>query len=107
MNNFSLKILQPDREKLYQNCNQRFLNMLEMGALKEVEHLVKQNYNQNTGVMKSHGVPELAKHLSREWTLEQAIERSQQVVRNYAKRQTTWFKHQFNHPELDIEFITS
>ncbi len=40
-----------------------------------------------------------------EWSLEQAIEKSQQVVRNYAKRQTTWFKHQFNHKELMPCFI--
>jgi tRNA dimethylallyltransferase len=104
---FKLIVLQPDRDSLYKNSNQRFLDMIELGALEEVKHLLKQNYNPTSGVMKSHGIPELAKYVSGEWTLNQAIEKSQQVVRNYAKRQTTWFKHQFNHPELNPLFITN
>lgn len=105
ISSFSLTILQPDRELLYKNCNQRFLKMLEMGAMEEVKHLMKQGYNLEVGVMKSHGVPELIRYLSGELELSQAIEKAQQVVRNYAKRQITWFKHQFNNPELDKRFI--
>lgn len=105
ISNFQMKILEPNREALYKNCNQRFLDMLELRVLEEVKHLMAQNYNPISGVMKSHGVPELSKYLSGEWSLEQAIEKSQQVTRNYAKRQTTWFKHQFKHPELEVEFI--
>ena len=105
LNAFEVKILQPNRETLYRNCNQRFLDMLELGAIEEVEYLMKQNYNPATGVMKSHGVPELSRYLLGEWSLDQAIEKSQQVVRNYAKRQNTWFKHQFNHPELDVQTL--
>jgi tRNA dimethylallyltransferase len=33
-------------------------------------------------------------------TLEQAIEKMKQKTRNYAKRQITWFKNQWNTPEL-------
>lgn len=105
ISNFQMKILQPNREALYKKCNQRFLDMLDLGVLEEAKHLIAQNYNPISGVMKSHGVPELSKYLSGEWSLEEAIEKSQQVTRNYAKRQTTWFKHQFNHPELEVEFI--
>ena len=105
LSSFKLIILQPDREILYNNCNQRLLNMLELGAIEEVKYLLKQNYNSITGIMKTHGIPELQKYLSGEWSLDQAIEKSQQVVRNYAKRQTTWFKHQFNHPELEPYFV--
>ncbi len=105
VNKFKLIILQPDREVLYNNCNQRFLKMLENGALEEVKDIIVKNYNPSTGIMKSHGVPELKRYLSGEWSLDEAIEKSQQVVRNYAKRQTTWFKHQFKHPDLDICFV--
>jgi len=105
ISSFSLMILQPERQVLYQNCDKRFLDMLDNGALEEVRYLMQQNYRPSSGVMKSHGVPELIKYLSGEWSLEQAISRSQQVVRNYAKRQTTWFKHQFNHPELAVTAI--
>lgn len=105
ISSFKMKILEPNRDNLYKKCNQRFLDMLELGVIEEVRHLMDQNYNPICGVMKSHGVPELSKYLLKEWSLEEAIEKSQQVTRNYAKRQTTWFKHQFNHPELDVEFI--
>ncbi len=104
---FKLVVLQPDREKLYKNCNQRFLDMLDNGALDEVKYLLKQNYNSSTGIMKSHGVPELSNYLLGEWSLDEAIEKSQKVVRNYAKRQTTWFKHQFNHPQLKSYFTSN
>lgn len=100
INAFRLIILRPNREILYQNCNQRFIDMLNLGALDEVKYLLKQDYNSSSGVMKSHGVPELKRHLLGEWTLNQAIDKSQQVVRNYAKRQTTWFNHQFSDIEL-------
>lgn len=100
LSSFKMIILQPDREILYHNCNQRFLDMLEMGVLEEVKFLIDQDYNLETGVMKSHGVPELRGYLDGDWSLDQSIDKSQQVVRNYAKRQTTWFKHQFNHPDL-------
>ncbi|MCT4635012.1 MAG: tRNA (adenosine(37)-N6)-dimethylallyltransferase MiaA [Rickettsiales bacterium] len=105
ISSFKVKILEPNREDLYKKCNQRFLNMLELGVIEEVRYLMAQNYNPICGIMKSHGVPELSKYLLKEWSLEEAIAKSQQVTRNYAKRQTTWFKHQFKHPELDVEFI--
>lgn len=100
INRFKMIIIEPDREKLYKNCNQRFLDMLEIGALDEVRHLIAKNYNPIMGVMKSHGIPELSKYISGEWNLNQAIEKSQQVVRNYAKRQITWNKHQYSSLEL-------
>ncbi len=105
LSSFKLIILAPDREELYKNCNQRFLDMLDLGALEEVKQLLEKGYPPLSSVLKSHGTPELTKYLAGEWSLQQAIEKSQQVVRNYAKRQTTWFKHQFNHPELDVCFI--
>jgi tRNA dimethylallyltransferase len=104
---FSMLVIQPDRELLYNNCNQRFLIMLEQGVLKEVEHLMNKGYNPDQGIMKSHGVPELISYLKGEYSMDEAIVKSQQVVRNYAKRQTTWFKHQFKDSNLDIKFIDS
>jgi tRNA dimethylallyltransferase len=97
---FKLVILEPDREMIYPKCNQRFLEMLENGVLEEVENLKNQNYNPLMGIMKSHGVPELVKYLNGEYSLTEAIDKSQQVTRNYAKRQLTWNKHQYNHPQL-------
>ena len=45
--------------------------------------------------MKAVGVPDLARHINGEIGLEEAIALAQQSTRRYAKRQTTWFRHQF------------
>jgi tRNA dimethylallyltransferase len=105
LDRFKMYVLSPPRDLLYRNINQRFIDMLNNGVLDEVSYILKQNFNPDTGIMKSHGIPELAKYINGEWSLEYATEKSQQVVRNYAKRQTTWFKHQFHHPELDLKFL--
>lgn len=105
INSFKVVILFPDKKKLYENCNQRFLNMLNQGAIEEVKYLMTKNYNISSGIMKSHGVPELMDYLLGKCSLEGSIEKAQQVVRNYAKRQITWFKHQFNHVELKHFFV--
>lgn len=105
ISSFKVIILLPDREKLYENCNQRFLSMLDQGAIDEVQYLMSKNYNMSSGIMKSHGAPELRDYLLETCSLKNSIERSQQVVRNYAKRQITWFKHQFNHVELKKYFV--
>lgn len=102
---FQLIVLLPPREIIYNHCNQRFLDMLDRGAIEEVKYLLKQNYNPISGVMKSHGIPELSKYLAGEWNLNEAIQKSQQMVRNYAKRQITWFKHQFKFLEVEPYFI--
>ncbi|MGE4351791.1 MAG: tRNA (adenosine(37)-N6)-dimethylallyltransferase MiaA [Bdellovibrionales bacterium] len=45
--------------------------------------------------LKILGVPELAAHLRGDLSLDEAVARAQQSTRNYAKRQVTWFRHQW------------
>jgi len=84
-----------EREKLYDNCNKRFLKMLDEGALREVEQLMKQNLNPNLPACKALGVPEITTYLTGEYEKEEMIEKAQTATRQYAKRQLTWFKNQF------------
>jgi tRNA dimethylallyltransferase len=49
--------------------------------------------------MKAVGLPELRRHLRGEIPLSVAIGLAQRETRRYAKRQMTWFRHQFA-PEL-------
>lgn len=86
--------LLPPREIIYDNINRRFPIMVEEGALDEVRALIEKNYSYSLTGMRAHGVRELASYLKGECTLEEAIEKSQQITRNYAKRQTTWINHQ-------------
>ena len=91
--NYKFKILLflPDREKNYQVVNSRFVNMMKRGAVEEVKKLLELNLNDSLPVMRAHGVPEIKKYLANESTLEECINKGQQVTRNYVKRQHTWW----------------
>ncbi|MDR3519094.1 MAG: tRNA (adenosine(37)-N6)-dimethylallyltransferase MiaA [Azospirillaceae bacterium] len=91
---FDVVLLDPPRAPLYQACNRRFEAMVRAGAVAEVERLMQLGLDPGLPVLKAVGVPELAAFLRREITLEAAIAAAQQATRHYAKRQTTWFRHQ-------------
>ena len=48
----------------------------------------------------AHGYRRVCEHLRGERTLESAMEKTKQDVRNYAKRQLTWFRR-----EADAEWL--
>ena len=85
-------VLSPSRKALYEACDERFLKMIQKGALAEVAAL--EGLDPDLPLMKALGVPELLRHLQGEITLETAVSLAQQATRNYAKRQLTWFRHQ-------------
>jgi tRNA dimethylallyltransferase len=90
-----LKIfVNPPRDVVYNAINNRYVKMLEMGALQEVETLMKRNLDPALPVMRAHGVPSLIKYLHNEMTRDEAIEIGQVDTRHYAKRQWTWFRNQ-------------
>lgn len=85
---FFIVLLLPDRAKLYNNINQRFLQMLDLGVLQEVKALAK-------GVLhKAIGFKEIRAYLEETMTYSSMISIIQQLTRNYAKRQITWFRNQ-------------
>ncbi len=87
----------PDRETLYERCNARLRQMVEVeDAIDEVRHLLSLNYAPHLPVMKALGVPQIALYLRNEQSLEEAIQQTQTATRQYAKRQMTWFRNQFN-----------
>ena len=95
---FKILLFLPDREKNYQVVNSRFVKMMKSGAVEEVKKLLELNLNDSLPVMRAHGVPEIKKYLANESTLEECIDKGQQVTRNYVKRQHTWW----NSPNLEI-----
>lgn len=92
--NYQYFVLLPGRELLYQRINDRFVWMVENGALTEVDELLQKNINPDSPVLKAVGVPELTAHLQGRLSLQQAIAQGQQSTRRYAKRQITWFTRQ-------------
>jgi tRNA dimethylallyltransferase len=93
-------VLLPPRDVLYQRINDRFVWMVENGALKEVEDLLAQNIHPASPILKAVGVPELTAHLQGRVSLSEATFQGQQTTRRYAKRQTTWFTRQV--PEAEV-----
>ena len=88
---FKILLFLPDREQNYQVVNSRFVKMMKSGAVEEVKKLLELNLNDSLPVMRAHGVPEIKKYLANESTLEECINKGQQVTRNYVKRQHTWW----------------
>lgn len=95
---FDLRILMPDRETLYHNCNTRFEAMIDQGALREVEafdtRILKGEIGPHGPLTHALGFQPLQAHLRGEMDLETAITLAQNETRHYAKRQATWFRHQ-------------
>ena len=93
-------MLLPPRDVLYQRINDRFIWMVENGALKEVEGLLAQNIDPESPILKAVGVPEITMYLKGLISLDEAIVQGQQSTRRYAKRQTTWFTRQVPEAEM-------
>ena len=87
-------VLLPPRDVLYERCDRRFAQMLERGAIAEVEALLARNLDPSLPVMRAIGLREIARYLRGEWSLAEAEAMATQATRNYAKRQYTWFRRQ-------------
>lgn len=96
-------LLAPPRDSLYARIDRRFTGMIEAGALEEVKGvLARTDIPVDAPMRKAHGLPELIQYLKGEIGLDEAIRIGQLNTRHYAKRQTTWFRHQFS-PDLVVE----
>ena len=87
-------ILMPPRQWVYDRCDARFEQMLDEGAVEEVEALLARDLSPDLPVMRAIGVPEIARLIATEITREEAIAAGAQSTRQYAKRQFTWLRNQ-------------
>ena len=87
--------LLPERQMLYQRCNQRFLTMIQQGALDEVKALIAKYDDDTLPLMRAIGVQPLKAYLTQEIDEKQAIGQAQQQTRNYAKRQYSWLNNHY------------
>jgi tRNA dimethylallyltransferase len=85
-------VLNPPREELYAGINRRTELHFAAGLVDEVKQLQAEDVKDNTNALGAHAYRRVCEYLRGERTLEDAIERSKQDVRNYAKRQLTWFR---------------
>jgi tRNA dimethylallyltransferase len=96
-------LLAPPRDRLYARIDRRFEGMIAVGALDEARAvLARTDIPADAPMRKAHGLPELIQYLKGEISLDEAIRVGQLNTRHYAKRQTTWFRHQLR-PDLVVE----
>ena len=93
-NDVQILMINPDRNKLYKNINQRVDKMFELGLLEEVKSLLKK-YELSTTAKAAIGYKEVIDYLDNKMSLEECKELIKKRTRNYAKRQVTFFKNQF------------
>ena len=88
--------ISPYRESLYENINKRVQLMFDNGLVEEVEHLLDK-YQLSLTSAQGIGYKEVIQCLRGELNKEECIELIQKRTRNYAKRQVTFFKNQFEY----------
>ncbi len=86
--------LHPPRDLLYAKINRRTEIHFEKGLVEEVKHLRESGVKDDTNALGAHGYRRVCEYLRGERSLESAIEQTKQDVRNYAKRQMTWFRRE-------------
>lgn len=91
--------INPDRETLYENINKRVDIMIQKGLVDEVKSLLDK-YELSSTAQAAIGYKEIIDYLSNNSTLKDSIELIKKRSRNYAKRQVTFFKHQFETIEV-------
>ncbi len=89
-----LFVLNPPRDDLYRKINERAKQHFERGLVEEVKQLLAAGVNERGNALGAHGYRRVCEYLRGERSLESAVEKTQQDVRNYAKRQLTWFRRE-------------
>ena len=89
-----LLFLNPPRELVYENINKRVDTMIKQGLEKEVRYLLDK-YQLSITAKEAIGYKEMIEYIDGKLSFEDAVNLIKQRTRNYAKRQVTFFKHQF------------
>ncbi len=95
----------PNRAFLNQRIELRTQAMLNKGLLEEIQSL-EQQYGQDLPLLETLGYREFKQHLHQKYSLAEAIEQTVLHTRQFAKRQTTWFKANPHVLWLDIANYT-
>jgi len=89
-----LYVLDPPRAELYERIDRRTEQHFANGLVDEVRELLASGVRDNTNALGAHAYRRVCECLRGERDLASALERSKQDVRNYAKRQLTWFRRE-------------
>jgi tRNA dimethylallyltransferase len=93
--NYFSTLLMPSRAEVIESADRRFDAIMAAGAMAEVAGLLTKAIPVFAPVMRILGARPLARHLAGEIPLDAAVDLAKTATHQYAKRQTTWFRHQF------------
>lgn len=100
---FKIIGLTTEREKLYKRINDRVDIMVEEGLLEEVTSL-KDHFASSKAMKTAICYKEFYDYFYHNKPLEDVLEEIKANTRHYAKRQYTFFNHQFNTKWYDVDF---
>ena len=83
--------LRMPREKLYERINLRVDAMVNDGLFAETKGLLEAGVSVDAQSMKSIAYKQVAQYFNGELTMTEAIDKTKQYTRNFAKRQVTWY----------------
>lgn len=95
--------LTTDRDYLYERINNRVDIMINNGLLDEINSL-KEKYPKSRILNSGIGYKEFSDYLFKSKDLESVIESIKQDSRRFAKRQYTFFNHQFDTKWINVDF---
>lgn len=91
---YSFYGLQPERAALYDAIDKRVDLMMKTGLMEEVDELIRAGMKPQLDRANVIGYAELLDYFDDRCSLDEAVALIKQNTRRYAKRQTTWFRHQ-------------
>lgn len=101
---YNIKVigLTTDRDILYDRINKRVDKMINNGLLREID-LLKDYYGDSRILNSGIGYKEFSDYLFSNKSLDKVIEEVKLNSRRFAKRQYTFFNHQFNTKWFDVD----
>jgi len=80
------------RQILYERIDARIDEMIQSGFQAEVERLLEQGYAPELPSMSAIGYQQMARVISQESTIEEAVIEMRRLTRQFVRRQANWFK---------------
>lgn len=99
------------RDLLYERCLLRFKKMVSKeNVVEEIKNFLKKypdiiNNYKNYSITNTIGLLEGVEYINNKITIDEFIEKSVKMTRNYAKRQYTWFNNQFSKFDMVINTV--
>lgn len=85
-------LLDRPREEVYARIERRTEELLAGGMIEEASRLLAAGIDPDSPTFRAHGYPEIARFLAGLIDRAELVRALNQVTRNYAKRQMTWFR---------------